>query len=43
MISFDPTHEHLYLAANAHLCSIWVKERPEANLKNDLLKGRTLP
>lgn len=43
MISFDPKHEHLYLAAAAHLCGVWVKERPEANLKNDLLKGRTLP
>jgi hypothetical protein len=43
MISFDPQYEHLYLAAAAHLCTIWVKERLEANLKNDLLKGRTLP
>jgi hypothetical protein len=43
MVSFDPEYEHLYLAAAAHLCGLWVKERPEANLKNDLLKGRTLP
>jgi hypothetical protein len=26
MVSFDPEYERLYLAAAAHLCSVWVKE-----------------
>ena len=38
-----PWRADLYLAAATHLCGLWVKKRPEANLKNDLLKGRTLP
>jgi hypothetical protein len=36
MISFDPQNEPLYLAAAAHLCAIWVKERPESQIKNSL-------
>jgi hypothetical protein len=40
MASFDPRSERLYLAAAAHLCSIWVKEDPESKIKDQLLKGR---
>lgn len=36
MISFDPEYEHLYLAAAAHLCGLWVKEQPEAAIKAEL-------
>jgi hypothetical protein len=36
MISFDPGHEQLYLAAAAHLCSVWVKEKPTAQIKSSL-------
>ncbi len=40
MISFDPDQEKLYLAAAAHLCAVWVKERPEAAIKNGLFKDK---
>ncbi len=41
LCSFDPTHEHLYLAAAAHLCGLWVNERPRDEILNDLLDGRS--
>ncbi len=28
MVAFDPAYERLYLAAAAHLCGVWVKEKP---------------
>ena len=37
MVSFAP--EHLYLAAAAHLCSVWVKEHPTAQIKSKLQSG----
>jgi len=40
MISFDPAQERLYLAAAAHLCAIWVKERPESQIKSNLLNDK---
>lgn len=43
MVSFDPEQERLYLAAAAHLCGVWVKDQPEAEIKNALLKGRKTP
>jgi hypothetical protein len=36
MISFDPEYERLYLAAAAHLCSVWVKEQPETSIHTTL-------
>ncbi len=36
MVSFDPEHEQLYLAAAAHLSSVWVKEQPAAQIKSGL-------
>lgn len=40
MISFDPEYEQLYLAAAAHLSSVWVKEQPGSQLKNSLHRNR---
>lgn len=40
MVSFDPEHEKLYLAAAAHLCGIWVREVPEAKIKNNLFQDK---
>lgn len=38
--SFDPRHQTLYLAAAAHLCGLWVGERPEKQILDNLLTGR---
>ena len=35
MISFDPEYEHLYLAAAAHLCGLWIKEQPDAAIRDE--------
>lgn len=40
MISFDPQHEQLYLAAAAHLCSVWVKERSEDSIRSSFYHDR---
>ena len=40
MVSFDPQHEKLYLAAAAHLCAVWVKEQPEVKIKESMSKDR---
>ena len=40
MVSFDPQFEKLYLAAAAHLCGVWVKEQPEATIKERLFQGK---
>lgn len=40
MVSFDPTHEQLYLAAAAHLCGVWVKERPEKSIRDSFYRDR---
>ncbi len=39
MMVFDPQFERLYLAAAAHLCGVWVKERPESQILNSLSAG----
>ena len=40
MVSFDPQHEKLYLAAAANLCAVWVKEQPEAKIKENMSRER---
>jgi hypothetical protein len=40
MGSFDPTHKHLYLAAAAYLCALWINESPQEKIRNNLLDGR---
>jgi hypothetical protein len=40
MMSFDPQSEKLYLAAAAHLCGLWLKESPEAKIRENLFKDR---
>ncbi len=40
MCSFDPTYEHLYLAAAAHLCGLWIQECPKQGILSNLLDGR---
>lgn len=40
MISYDPEYERLYLAATAHLCGLWVIERPEAEIRGHLFKAK---
>lgn len=40
--SFDPLYRHLYLAAAAHLCALWVQETPRDQIENNLRVGRTV-
>jgi hypothetical protein len=40
MVSFDPKAKRLYLAAAAHLCAVWLKEQPEATIKERLFQDR---
>lgn len=39
LVSFDPQYERLYLAAAAHLASVWVKERPREQIEHALGSG----
>lgn len=41
MGSFDPEQTRLYLAAAAHLCALWIAERPRASLRDSLSLGRS--
>lgn len=43
MGAFDPLYVRLYLAAAAHLCSLWIAECPRATLADHLLVGRSTP
>lgn len=41
VVSFDPLHKHLYLAAAAHLCALWIGETPRDRIEYQLLEGRS--
>ncbi len=41
--SFDPTHRQIYLAAAAHLCGLWIQERPRNKILDNLLERRDTP
>lgn len=43
MGGFDPSHRHVYLAAAAHLCGLWISERPAEKILDNLLVRRDTP
>lgn len=36
LTTFDPLHERLYLSAAAHICGLWIGERPEDRIYDNL-------